>query len=197
MGDPRKFKNKYESPKKLWERDRIAEEKTLKSEYGLKNSREIWVAAAELKKYRREARRLLSILEEDRKKDVEKILNRLNRFGILPKSATLDDILSLEVKSILERRLQTRVLRKGFAKTIKQSRQLISHGFIAVGEHVVTVPGYLVTEDEDSKIQLHKPIDLDSGNKPEEDAEPENKRSPKREQTEKFVKTEKTEINAA
>lgn len=186
MGDPRRFRNKYEAPKKLWEKDRIVEEKQLRTEYGLKNSREIWVAAAELKKYRREARRLLSILEEDRKKDVEKILGRLNRFGILPKTASLEDILSLDVKTVLERRLQTRVLRKGLSRTARQARQLISHGFISVNEKVVTVPSYLVTEEEDSRIKLCKPIDLDPKvSESEDEGKKEEKKEVKKEEPEK------------
>jgi len=161
MGSPRKFRNKYEAPKKLWNKDRIKREKQLRFDYGLKNSREIWIAAAELKKYRREARRLLSMLEEDRKEDVDRILSRLNRYNILSKNSTLEDILSLEVGSILERRLQTRVLRKGLAKTIKQARQLVSHGFIAIGDSIVNVPSHLTTDEEDSKLKMSKPIDLE------------------------------------
>ena len=161
MGDPRKFKNKYEAPKKLWEKDRIREQKALRSEYGLKNTREIWIAAAELKKYRREARRLLSMIEEERKRDMTKILKRLNRYGILGESAALEDILSLDVKSILERRLQTRVLKKGFARTAKQARQLVAHGFIAINNEIVTIPGHFVTEEEDAKLKLAKKIDLE------------------------------------
>lgn len=161
MGSPRKFKNKYEAPKKLWEKDRLARDKGLRSEYGLKNSREIWIANAELKRYRKEARRLLSLTEEERKGDIEKIFKKLHRYGILAKSNSLEDILSLDIREILERRLQTRVLRKGFAKTVRQARQLVAHGFIAIGDKVVTVPGYLVTEEDDSKLNVCKKIDLE------------------------------------
>ncbi len=172
MGSPRKFKNKYEAPKKLWEKDRLEKDRGLRSEYGLKNSREIWIANTELKKYRKEARRLLSLTEEERKKDIEKIFNKLHRYGILEKSNSLEDILSLNVREILERRLQTRVLRKGFARTISQARQLIAHGFIAIGDKVVTVPGYLVTQDDDSKLNVCKKIDLDEkkAEEPKQDA---------------------------
>ncbi|MBN2477839.1 30S ribosomal protein S4 [Candidatus Micrarchaeota archaeon] len=168
MGDPRHFKNKYERPKKLWEKSRIEEESALKREYGLKNTREVWIAAAELKKYRREARRLLSVLEEERAGDVEKIMARLSKYGILEKGASLDDILSLEVRAVLERRFQTRVLKKGLAKTMSQSRQLITHGYISINGRKVTSPGHMVTKEEDVKIGYYKPINLQDRTKTEE-----------------------------
>jgi small subunit ribosomal protein S4 len=160
MGDPRKLRNKYERPKKLWDVDRLAEEKALKAEYGLRNMRELWRSVAGLKKYRREARRLLSLTEEERRDDAKKILQKLARLGVLKEGAVLDDVLSLEVRVVLERRLQTLVLRKGLARTISQSRQLITHGFIAIGGKKVTRPGYVVSLDEESTLSHARPIDL-------------------------------------
>jgi len=102
MGDPPKLRNKYERPKRLWDPGRLEDEKALKKAYGLKNMRELWVMRTTLKKYNREARRLLSLTEEERKKDADKILARLQRMGILKAGASLDDILSLTVKDILD-----------------------------------------------------------------------------------------------
>lgn len=160
MGDPRRLKNKYERPKKLLDLGRIIEEKGLKREYQLKNMRELWLAVQELKKYRREARRLLSLDEEGRKTDTEKIIAKLNKYGILDKDAKLDDILSLTVKHILDRRLQTIVYKKGLARTLRQSRQLITHGFIAFEGKTISRPSYLVTSDEEPLMAYKKPIDL-------------------------------------
>jgi len=160
MGDPRKLRNKYERPKKLWDVDRLKEEKGLKAEYGLRSMRELWRATAELKKFRREARRLLSITEEERRGDGKKILAKLARLGILKEGAVLDDVLSLEVKSVLERRLQTMVLRKGLARSSAQSRQLITHGFIAISGRKVTRPGYILRMDEEGALSYTRPIDL-------------------------------------
>lgn len=160
MGDPPKLRNKYSRPKHLWEADRLKEDTTLKREYGLKNMRELWIATAELKKYRREARRLLSLSEEEREKDKVKILTKLNNLGILDKDSAVDDILSLTVKHILERRLSTIVLRKGLAHTMPQSRQLITHGFIAIGGKKVSAPSYLVYKEQETVISYAKPIDL-------------------------------------
>lgn len=162
MGDPRKLRNKTERPKKLWDMDRLSHDKALKTEYGLKNMRELWRATAELKKYRREARRLLSLTEEDRRDDAKKVLSKLARMGILKEGAVIDDVLSLEVRTVLERRLQTMVLRKGLAFSTQQSRQLITHGFIAIKGRRVTRPGYLVEVDEESAIAHARPIELKS-----------------------------------
>jgi small subunit ribosomal protein S4 len=45
---------------------------------------------------------------------------------------------------LLERRLDTMVLRLGFASSPSQARQLVRHGHIAVDGKVVTIPSYLL-----------------------------------------------------
>lgn len=162
MGDPRKFSNRYERPKKLWDHGRLKEEASLKRAYGLKTMRELWMMGQELKKARRDARRLLSLTEDERRRDVGKLMGKLNRLAILPREAKLEDVLSLSVKDILERRLQTRVVRKGLAKTMAQSRQLITHGFISVGGRKISAPSYLVSQEEDEQISYSRPIDLEA-----------------------------------
>ncbi|MGB9635501.1 MAG: 30S ribosomal protein S4 [Candidatus Micrarchaeia archaeon] len=163
MGDPVKPRKKYERPAIQWSAERIKEENALKEEYGLKNTREIWRARAELRKIRANARKLLSIGASGEKKSKE-ILNRVLKYGILkPKEdreSTLDDLLALDVRDILDRRLQTRVYKKGLARTIKQARQLITHGYIAVEGKCITVPGYIVPLAQDDGIGYYKPIDI-------------------------------------
>lgn len=160
MGDPRKLRNKFDRPKKLWDVDRIKHDKTLKIEYGLKNMSELWRATAELKKFRREARRLLALTEEERTIGGEKILTKLARLGILKKGSDINDVLSLEVRNVLERRIQTVVTRKGLARTMKQARQLITHGFISLNGRRVNRPGVIVTESEEKSIAYTKSIDI-------------------------------------
>ncbi|MEW5997087.1 MAG: 30S ribosomal protein S4 [Candidatus Micrarchaeota archaeon] len=161
MGDPRKFSNKYEKPKRLWDVSRLKEEKGLKGAYGLKNMKELWVMGKELKKARRDARRLLSLSEEERRKDMPKLMGKLHKLGILPRDAKVEDVLSLSVKDVLERRLQTRVVRKGLAKTMAQARQLITHGFIAISGRKVSSPSYLVSHDEEAGVSYSRPIELE------------------------------------
>ena len=161
MGDPPKLRNKYERPKMLWDMDRLTEEKALKQEYGLKNMRELWIALAELKKYRREARRLLSITEEERASDAKKVLDKLVRLGVLKEGSSLDDVLSLSVRDVLDRRLQTLVVRKGLARTMAQSRQLITHGFVGIGPRRISAPGYIIDKDAEQSLHYSKKIDLE------------------------------------
>jgi small subunit ribosomal protein S4 len=156
MGDPRRGRKKYKTPKKLWDISRIREESQLKKEYGLKNMREIWIAQAELRRARREARRSLGLPEGKREEVFGKVVNKLARLGIVSPDATVDDILSLTVKDFLERRLQTRVFRKGLAKTPRQARQLIVHGYISIDGVRVTSPSRMITKEEEGKIGYYK-----------------------------------------
>jgi small subunit ribosomal protein S4 len=71
-------------------------------------------------------------------------------------TASLDDILSISISDVLERRLQTIIYRKGIAKTIHMARQLVVHGHIAIAGRRVTSPGYLVSRDEEELIGLYR-----------------------------------------
>ncbi len=160
MGDPPKLRNKYERPKMLWEAERLLHDSTMKTEYGLKCMRELWMMDSALRRSRREARRLLSLSESERKADGQKVLSKLVRIGLLKDSAAIDDVLGLKVKDLLERRLQTLVVRKGLARTMQQSRQLITHGFITLSGRRVQTPGYVVTVAEEPSLGYAKPIDI-------------------------------------
>jgi len=71
---------------------------------------------------------------------------------MLHETAVLDDVLDLSIEDILERRLQTIVLRKGLAKSTYQARQLITHGHITIEDRRVTIPSYIVTRKEETQI---------------------------------------------
>ena len=191
MGDPRRLRNKIERPKRLWDKDRIKHDKALRTEYGLKKSGEIWRSqTAELRKYRREARRLLSLTPEEREKEENKILTKLARLGIM-KQGKIDDVLALEVKDVLERRLQTLVAKKGLGRTMKQARQLITHGFIGINGNRVTIPGYMVTVEEEKGIGYIKSFDINAGIATEgEEAPAEKAEAPKEEKPEEKPKEE-------
>lgn len=146
----KKQKKKYETPSKRWDKQRIETEKVLIKNFGLKKKQEIYRAQSILRKYRRLARELTA------KSDKEKegvVIGKLIKLGLLNEGATLDDILGLTVENILERRLQTMILRKGFANTPKHARQLITHGHILIGEKKVSYPSYIVPRIEEEKIQ--------------------------------------------
>jgi len=151
---PRK---RYETPMHPWKENRIKSERELIKKYGLKSHTEVWKAKTYLGKHRQQARELLAKLgtatSPQAKKESDQLLVHLTRMGILSMGATLDDVLALETESVLSRRLQTVVYLKGFSMTPYQARQLINHGHIAVKNRKVTIPSYIVSKDEESKIQ--------------------------------------------
>ena len=123
--------------------------------YGLRNKRELWKAQTEVARIRNQARALLAISAEVRHEKERRLLNFLNRLGLVKEGATLDDILNLKIEDLLERRLQTLVMKKSGAKSPYQARQVVSHGHVSIGNRKVNIPGYLVRVDEEQGILLH------------------------------------------
>lgn len=156
MGDPKKPKKKYISPKMPWRSDILASELQLLGTYGLRNKRELWKAKTILSKIRGQARLLLAMSESERKAKESILLKKLLRYGFVREGSTLDDILNLTVEDILERRLQTIVWRKGLAKSPYQARQFIVHGHIVMNNRVVRRPGMFVMVDEEDSIKLRE-----------------------------------------
>jgi len=155
MGDPRKKRKKYEAPRHPWRRDQIEAELKLIGEYGLRNKRELWRYKTMLSQIRGIARSLLARSESERAKTEKEYLQKLSRVGVLPEEASIDDVLDLDIRGLLERRLQTIVFRARLSKSIHQARQLISHGHIAIGNRAVAVPGYLVQKIEEPAIKYN------------------------------------------
>ena len=160
MGYPGKNRKSYDTPKHPWQAARMAVEVEIVKKYGLRNKKEVWKAHSGLKKYRELARKLLAEstkgnLAGSLKTDADNILNRMKRYGLLKTDAVLDDILSLDVSIFLDRRLQTQVHKQGFANTMKQARQFIVHGHISLDGRKVTIPGYIVSKDEELKLDYY------------------------------------------
>jgi small subunit ribosomal protein S4 len=80
------------------------------------------------------------------------LLTRLKKLGVLQETAVLDDVLDLSLEDLLERRLQTLVYRKTLSKTVHQARQLVTHGHITLEGRTVTVPGYIVSREEEKAL---------------------------------------------
>jgi small subunit ribosomal protein S4 len=129
-------------------------------EYGLRNKRELWRYKTILSQVRGIARSLLGSTGEERERREREYLSKLTRVGVLSESANIDEVLDLEIRDLLERRLQTMVFRRGLAKTPFQARQLVSHGHISVAGKIVSVPGYMVKRDEEEKLKFfsHSPL---------------------------------------
>lgn len=158
MGDPKRPRKQYETPKHPWKADRLAAELQLVGEYGLRNKRELWRAETILRKIRSSARKLFGLTGEARAREERVLIGRLYRMGLVDENATADDVLKLTVRDILERRLQTMVYKLGFARTIYQARQLIVHGHVFVGDRKVRAPSYHVMRGEEKLIRVAIPV---------------------------------------
>jgi len=152
MGDPKKQRKKFDTPRFRWRKDILQEELKLLGQYGLRNKHELWRHKTLLSKTRGIARSLIGKAPDERGRMETELLVRLKKLGILQETAVLDNVLDLSIEDILERRLQTIVFRKGLTRTIFQSRQLITHGHVTINNRRVTIPGYIVPKEEEAQI---------------------------------------------
>jgi small subunit ribosomal protein S4 len=158
MGDPKFPRRSFNTPSHPWQGERIKEEAEIVKKYGLKNKHELWKAKTMVRNLRKQSRDLQARLrtgEAQAKIETENLLKSCARQGLLPmERATLDDVLGLGTETMLGRRLQTIVYRKGLAATVGQARQFIIHGHIAIDDRKVTIPGYIVPRGEEDRISL-------------------------------------------
>ncbi len=164
-------RKKYSRPLHPWDKERMDAEDALLKKYGLRRKEEIWKTAAVLRGWRRQARRLLALSGRQAELETRQLLDRLRRFGLVGENATLDDVLSLTLEDLLERRLQTVVYRKGLARTQRQARQLIVHGHVKIGDHKVRIPSYLVPTEEEGKVEASLQVVPPSPAKPAQEGE--------------------------
>ena len=158
MGEPKFARPKCDTPSHPWKKARIEEEHSIRDNHGLKNMREIWKAKSQLRRHRRQAMRLIGMVDTTEghgMREMNDLLASLNNKGLVSSDAILDDILTLGTEEILNRRLQAQVYYKGLASTMKQARQLVTHGQICIGDQKVTIPSYPVSRDEEELIRYH------------------------------------------
>jgi len=138
----------YSRPKRPFDKARIEEEAKIKEEFGLKNKVEIWRAESAVKGIRSKAIKLIPKSQEEQRALFEKL--RKTGFSV----NSIADILSLDKKDYLNRRLQTVVFKKKLARSPKQARQMITHRKILVNGRAVDSPSYLVPVEAEDKIIL-------------------------------------------
>ncbi|MHA1585018.1 MAG: 30S ribosomal protein S4 [Promethearchaeota archaeon] len=152
MGSPRRLRKKYNTPNNPFEKTRILEEFSYVGKYGLRNKKEFWKHKYQLSHFRKLARESRALPKEQEKMHFNELKSSLLKIGLVGEEANADDVLSLTIENILERRLQTYVLKAGLAKTITQARQFVVHGHIAVRGQVIDSPSYLVKRKDESDI---------------------------------------------
>lgn len=159
MGDPKFSRRTYDTPSHPWQKERIDAEVVLVRQFGLKNKTEVWKAQTTLRNFRKQSRELQARLrggDAQAKLEADALVKKCSRIGVLPVTGgNLNDILILADEDILSRRLQTVVFEKGLATTIWQARQMITHGHIFINGHKVTVPGYIVTREEENSVEYN------------------------------------------
>jgi small subunit ribosomal protein S4 len=152
MGDIKRFKKKYTTPMHPWNATRIVLEGEIKSKYGVANKKEIWKMESTLKTFKDQAKTLLTRTDTQAEAERRQMQSRMVRLGLVKAGSEMDDILGLQLRDIMNRRLQTLVLKRRLARSIKHARQLIVHEHITVGGKKVTSPSYLVLVEEEGSI---------------------------------------------
>jgi len=138
----------YSRPKRPFDKVRIDEEAKVKEAYGLKNKKEIWKAEAKIKSMREKAKKLISAGPDEQ----QALFEKLGKIGIKVNSIT--DILGLDRRDYLDQRLQTIVVKKMMARSIKGARQLITHKKVLVNGKMISAPSYIVPFSLRDKISL-------------------------------------------
>jgi small subunit ribosomal protein S4 len=155
MGDPKKPRATYTPPRNPWRSDQLSQELYLLGTYGLRNKRELWKTQTFLSNIRNQARQLLAASSDVRGREEPKLLAHLSKLGLIQgESNSVDDVLSLTVENVLERRLQTLVWRRGLARSPYQARQLVAHGHIALNDRRIDVPSYIVSPSEEGTLKF-------------------------------------------
>lgn len=167
MGGIRKPKKKYQSPGHPWQKTRLAEELNFVGEYALRNKRELWRHHALLARFRGIARDILAMPFDRRGLQETQLLGRLQRLSLLKEHSSLDDVLNLTIRDVLERRLQTQVFRQGLAKSFHHARQLIAHRHIMIDNHRVSSPGMLLHKGQEKSLEYSAASPYRSANHPE------------------------------
>jgi small subunit ribosomal protein S4 len=140
----------YSRPKRPFDKVRIEEEGKIKEEFGLKNKKEIWKSEAKISSMREKAKKLISANSSEQ----EAFFARLKKIGFNVNS--IGEVLSLDKKDYLRRRLQTILVQKGLATTPKSARQLITHKKVLIEGESINSPSFIVPVDLENKIVIKK-----------------------------------------
>lgn len=154
MGDPRKQQKKYERPLIPWDERRIAEEKEILRNYGLRKKKEVLRAQSILRNLRRRARNAAAEGSEKSKKE---LVEKCKKMGLI-QGDEIEDILRIELEDVLERRLQSVVARLEGVQTPKQARQFVVHGHVSVGDRKITSPSFLIPKDLEDKVKVDEKV---------------------------------------
>lgn len=152
MGDPKRIRKKYDTPSHPWIKSRIEDEKRIEKAFGTKNKKEIWKMETVLKRFKSQAKILIALDTPQSKKETAHLFRRISQLGLAQGDINYDTVLGLTLDDVMNRRLQSLVVKKGLARTVNQARQFIVHGHIAVDGRAITSPSYLVSVKEEAAL---------------------------------------------
>ncbi|MGC8631240.1 MAG: 30S ribosomal protein S4 [Thermoprotei archaeon] len=154
MGDIKRPRKKWKGPTNPWLISSLQGEMQLMGKYGLRNKRELYLAEAVARKYRRMEREFFALPPEDRGANESLLISRLYGLGYLESpQGTSDSVLSMGVEAILNRRFQSLVAQKANISYFT-ARQLIVHGHVRIFGRAVRSPGALINRDDEKGIEI-------------------------------------------
>lgn len=154
MGDPKRIRSKYDTPVHPWQKERLETEKSLVQKYGLVNKKEVYKANSRLKKYKDLAKSLVAKQGDQAEVEKNHLFSKLKSLNLIQEDS-LDNVLGLSTEQLLDRRLQTVIVKLGLARSVKQARQMIVHKHVSVNGKKITSPSYLVNVSEEGNITFH------------------------------------------
>ena len=167
MGIAIKHRSKVKSHKKRWDKAVIEDEKVFTRDYALKNKKEIRRVEFELSKLKKLAKEMNQGAASN-PEEVTRFIEKLKAQGYLDVNATsLDEVLDIKVRNILERRLSNIIYKNKLARTPKQARQFVVHGHVKVAGKVINSPSYLVPLTLESTVEFIDTSSLADENHPE------------------------------
>lgn len=156
MGDPKRQRKKYSGPLHPWVKERIEEERETKRQYGVRRKNEIWKMDSFLRNMLRRAKVIIGARTQQAEVEKAQLLHKAHSLGFIQKGARIEDILNIKLKDVMDRRLQTILVKKNMARTVGQARQFIVHGHVNVGDKRITSPSYLVKMEEEASVAFHQ-----------------------------------------
>ncbi len=168
MGLPIKHRKKYVSHKQRWNKQTILDEEILVKNYALKNKKEIKKAEFLISKLKKIAKELNKDEETKTSQKAIAFIESLKKKGFLNLEATtLDEVLDITLKDILERRLSNIIYKLKLARTPIQARQFVVHRHIKVENKVISSPSYLTSLKEEAMISFLETSSLFNEDHPE------------------------------
>lgn len=167
MGIAKKQRKKRVFHKKRWDKVTIEEDKKLVKEYAMKNKKEIRKFELYLKNIKEQAKEFNRHRITGLPQEAKDFINRQYLMGFLTTpEAELDDVLSISLRDLLDRRLSSIVYKKKMAQSPQQARQLIVHGHVEYNGQKITSPNILIPLEKEEQIDFFQKSPLASEEHP-------------------------------